>query len=357
MVHRFRERGYRVIGICCGDQKFKPEKNPFLKQSALKGVPYSEILWYQTPEDLKNKIDSVKPHAVFTMEGVPFYYEEEIFKNRNFKSYSIVFNTDNLHSRIIHTLVDKTICPSEKYARLMGWKKGTYLPFGTPKYDSLGEFNASKIKEKYKIDNDFIVIFAPNRIEEWINFYTRLGWSPSSWSKWIWKLCKSRPLVHDQVLDQVINQITDSGLEFVMKGREPKAHNPAWSKYGKRYLLEESYFPGTNLELIFASKGVIAFDSTVVEEALMVKKPLVNFNVKSYRKSSAITHWKLMEEMWNSEFVLDIPLLNAGSGQQVPSFMTHFDKSIGWKENQEKYFYPWADTSSKIIDWLEAQRT
>ena len=345
------QKEYHVIALCNSDQTYKPSINPYLNRHFLSEVPYTEIQWYGDNQDLQHKLSIISPAVVFSMEGVPFYYDETDFSDRDYLSINIAYNTDNCHEKIRNRSVDKTVCISEDYAVDMGWEKGTYLPLGSPKYDSILHFDRDEIRSKYKLPDKYILLFAPNK--KW----SETGYLKNMGDKVAHKFYRHRDMVSFTLLEKIVSQIRSHGYECVIKGRTPKAHDPSWKKLSDYYFLETQYFPGPKLELLFASEGACGFDSTVVEEVLMSRKLYVNFNIKRYRTTAAETNWKNLIKMWESEFCLDIPTFSANRlffPEGVHEFMPHFKKTnIDWDKVQGDLSYRLCNASEKIIENME----
>jgi len=110
-------------------------------------------------------------------------------------------------------------------------------------------------------------------------------------------------------------------------------------------------------ELIVASSGCVSFDSTVIEEVLMVEKPLVNFSVKTHRHEREISgNFKLFKDMWNSEFCLNINLLHhdrVSPSVKILNFMNHFRKDINYRKIQKKTFFVPGTASEKIVNYIK----
>jgi hypothetical protein len=85
------------------------------------------------------------------------------------------------------------------------------------------------------------------------------------------------------------------------RGKEPISNS---AHHGDFYFLDKSWFPHTTIELIEVSDIVINFNSTCVKECAILKKPLINFNIKP---------WLPLSELYNHSFCES---LNTDCGQQ-----------------------------------------
>ena len=94
------------------------------------------------------------------------------------------------------------------------------------------------------------------------------------------------------------------GLFLAYKTRRKDRVSPYlwWLLRKDRYLYDVSYFPPTSLELIHASDLVINFDSTGIQEILMLEKKVVNFYTKHYRFMTGIYREESIPDLG-----LDIP--------------------------------------------------
>ena len=109
------------------------------------------------------------------------------------------------------------------------------------------------------------------------------------------------------------------------------------------YLEEDTsyFFPWITMELISISDFIINFDSSSIEECLMLNKPLINFNVKDNK-------WPLINNLKNKEFCVN-------SNEKSFSIdtikkVTGIDKNI--INSIKKEFMFDYNSSEKILEYL-----
>lgn len=305
----------------------KPHLNPFLHPEHLQQVPYSRIIWYETPEALAGLLQKEGGRlAVFTVEALPMDANPAPFKFRRYKIYNLPHSADNIHTKAIaEGVLDKSIAPFEKYGEYLGWNKTDFVVLGSPKYDSINSLSAEAIRKKYALSSPCIVIFAPNT-----------------------------KLLPFSIFLKIFLRIKMAGYKVVIKGKYPGRHHPLYRFLGKYFLSQKSFYPSVVHELLTASQGAVAFDSTVVEEALMLRKPLVNFSIKPYRTERK--NFKQFIAMWQSDFCLDINLQTNTPGRyltKLPPFTHHFKKTVDYQKMQKETFFVPGGVSQKILEFVE----
>lgn len=326
-----KKRGFVVILFVLGDKKAKPHYSPFLHPEHLSTIVNDKIVWYHDSGELAEKLKQENVAIVFTKEDVPFESEPELFKDRHYHIYSLVHSVDNLHLRgVVGGVLDKSIVGFEKYGEYLGWNKGSYVALGLPKYDIISSFDREKILKKYDLPDKYILLLTPNN--------NLLSWF---------------------VVYKIIRQIRKAGFKVVLKGKKPKCHKFIYHLFAKKYFLSDlSFYPFITHELIFASSGVVGFDTTAVEEILMCEKLLVNFSIKPYRdKAAREGNFKQFVPMWNAQNVLDLNIMDYkkfGMFKKLPEFMSHFAKTgIDYVKVQQEVFSVPGGAAKRVVDWLE----
>jgi len=146
--------------------------------------------------------------------------------------------------------INYCVFPSRFFASLGGFQDHPKSVFyGSPKYDI--NFNLDKIFKKYKLCKKNKYIFMP-----------------------IPRLRDSGKVD----LNSICDIARDIGFKVITKtrGKDPYRIN---SDY---HFMDESWFPHDSMELIYASDMVINFSSTITKEVLMLKKRMLNLNIKPF---------------------------------------------------------------------------
>ena len=327
IFNELNRRGIEYYVFASALVGIKPEYNPFLHQEFIKKFS-KNIFWYKSYDELSRQIDDALIDLVLCIESVPFVLAPEMFRKRKYKVYSIVHNVDNFHPKAIeYGVVDKTIVPNKRYGEYLQWKSNTYIPLGSPKYDVIPSLKKESIIKKYSLPNKYILLFLPNN-----------------------------NLINPIIIFKIIRRIKKAGYNVVIKGKKPKCFLPVYKYFKYLFLNDSSYFPYISHELVYASSGVVGFDTTAVEEVLMLEKPLVNFSIKSYRNKSI--NFKQYLPMWSSDFCLDINISNNFKIRKtifwanIPSFTNHFTKNFDYISLQKKIFFNSKNVSKNIVDYL-----
>lgn len=194
-------------------------------------------------EDLKNNND-----IVFCVEGNGLEFVSQKSKKIVLLSQSD-FRDKNKYPKYIHK-VDYVIFPSKKFAEYYGTLSNKNLYLGSPKYDI--KLDRDKILQKYNLPQQkkALVIFPRIRCL---------------------KNC-------GHIIKKVYKTLEDMGYLVLLKTRGktlvPKEYQI------EKYFIDNSWFPHTTMELIEISDIVIGFNSTGIEEILMGRKPLLNYDVE-----------------------------------------------------------------------------
>ena len=168
------------------------------------------------------------------------------------KKYSITYMTDcTLSYKKYIDKVDHVIMPSKAFAEYCGNLSDKNLYLGSPKYDAV--LDPSTIYEKYGLTHTkkALVIFPRNRDLKKID------------------------------MGKIYDTLRSMGYQILVKTR---GKDPVKDKLlrGDQYFIDESWFPHTTMELIEVSDIVINFSSTSIKECVLLKTPLINFDVKSF---------------------------------------------------------------------------
>ncbi len=336
LCEEFFLQNFNVILFINSDIKEKPHLSPYIDQTHFKKVKHGSFLWYKDNKELSQKLKEENVCAVFTEETIPFFRTPELFKNRTYKIYSIVHSVDNFHDKAIENgSIDTSIVAFEKYGDYLNWDKKDYVVLGLPKYDVIEQLDAENIRNIYDLPEKYILLLTPNN--------NLLSWF---------------------VVYKMVRQLKKAGYSIVLKGKRPKCHKWIYRLFSDNYFLSDgkhvSYYPFITHELIHASSGVIGFDTTAVEEILMIERLLVNFSIKPYRdKAAREGNFKQFVPMWNAEYVLDLNIMNYkkfGMFKKLPKFIHHFEKkNIDYTKIQRETFSIPGRSSKRIVEWVKDQ--
>ena len=329
------ENNFQVCFFASSQTEVKQVYSPYLHQEHLlkylREIKYDrELIWYKDAEELSRKLDLEKPKIVFAVEALPFTLKPELFEDRPYRIWNIPHQVDNFHVRAVKKgAIDKSVAPFEKYGEYLGWQKGDFVVLGNPKYDNVSFLSAKATRDKYQLPQNYILLLVPN-----VN------------------------LINPLIVYRIIKKIKRDSYEVVLKAKYPKCHHPVYKLMSKYYFLNDaSFYPYITHELICASSGVVGFDSTAVEEALMYSKPLVNFSIKPYREKETMAGgFKQYLPLWKSEFCLDIDFKKqniVNVFKRIPDFTSHFKKKIDYEKIQrEKFFVP-GNSADRIINYIK----
>lgn len=324
---------FEVIVFANADTTFKPQYNPFLLQQHLRELRHHKLVWYRDMPELHALLQQEAVQAVFTEEAWPFVLAPEHFQNRSYKIYNLVHSVDNFHLKAAQgRVLDLSFVGFEKYGEYLDWGKETYRAFGLPKYDVVSRLNREAIIKKYNLPKRYILLLTPNN-----------------------------NLLSVYVVYRMIREIKKHGYGVVLKGKYPKCHKRIYPYLSEKYFLSDvSFYPFITHELVFASSGVIGFDTTAVEEILMCERPLVNFSVKPYRdKAAREGNFKQFVPMWGAPFCRDLNIMDYHGFnvfKPLPPFMDHFEKSFDYKKIQQEVFSVPGGASERIVDFLEQNK-
>lgn len=222
---------------------YKPKSNKY-------NCPIKNI---KSLEFLSTKYNfEIKPLGSEYLKGASFFIEAVCANEvKAEKKISLSYMTDFMvrFEKCIDD-VDYYVFPSRFYASLGGFQDHPKSVFyGSPKYDI--DFNLNEILEKYNLPKNNKYVFIP--------------------------LPKLRDL--DKVdLDQIFNIFRDRGFKIITKtrGKDPYSINSDF------HFMDYSWYPHDSMELIYASDMVVNFSSTCTKEVLMLKKKMLNFDIKPW---------------------------------------------------------------------------
>jgi hypothetical protein len=173
--------------------------------------------------------------------------------NPNQKKVSLSYTTTfSYHAHTYRDKVDYIVYPSEFMVDFYNLKRTEKdLCLGVPKYDIV--LNKEEINKKYDLtDNKKALFIAP----------------------------KLRDL-NKIDLSRIYKIFKNEGYDILVKtrGKDPIPNNLR----GDRYFTDNSWHPHTSMELMEASNIVVNFSSSVIKEIVMLRRPVVNFDIKPFK--------------------------------------------------------------------------
>ena len=156
------------------------------------------------------------------------------------------------------------------YAKALLTKTGSYpeekfLVFGNPEFFSreqiLSNLDPKKIHDKYSIPEDKkIILFATSKMQRYYNFYGKLNYD-------------------EQVWEQLLENFGSNNKYYLILKPHPDENIDVYKKILSKYNIENVKIINDNLfELISMSSIVISIISTVIIDALCLKKPVMKID-------------------------------------------------------------------------------
>ena len=245
--------------------KKKIKSKVLIKRNAKYNNPYSFL-------DLLNNLSQEHNFDILDISearnctGISFVIEGvdcRLLDRDKTKIISITYMTDyfGLYDGYIEH-VDNVIFPSKYFANQYDKINSKNLYLGSPKYDI--NLNKENIIKKYNLTNNKKALIIYPRTRD----------------------------LNKVDIKKIISFLKLNNYDVVVKsrGKEP-INNVAHS--GDFYFLDKSWVPHTTIELIEVSDIIINFNSTCVKECVILKKPLINFNIKP---------WLPLPKLYNHSF-------------------------------------------------------
>tara|TARA_R110002110_G_scaffold46764_8_gene140995 strand:- start:885 stop:1826 length:942 start_codon:yes stop_codon:yes gene_type:complete len=247
---------------------------------------------------------------VFLIEGV----DHDKVDSSKTTTVSLTYMTDysGLYDSYVNK-VDHIVFPSEYFAKIYNKDNPKNLYLGSPKYDL--DLDESRIINKYNLTNGKkALIIYPKTI-----YKSKVD------------------------LNRIYSNLKELGYNILVKSR---GKDPVTNKdhRGDAYYSDKCWYPHTTMEFIKVSDIVINFNSTSIKESVLLRTPLINFNVKP---------WMPLGELYEYEYCYTSP--NEFKDEEFKSAVNRlttndlaesFDKAI-----QERLFEK--NSSKRILDYLE----
>ena len=264
-------------------------------------------------EALSRKYNFNVQHVNKASQDITFLIEGVGANLTKAKKVSMTYMTDyQLSWKKYWNDIDYCIFPSKWFAKFIkkeNDEKSLFL--GSPKYDL--KFDKQNIFKKYGLNAELKYAFVPLPRARDLNLVN---------------------------LSFIYNFLHDKGYKIITKSRGKDNYKGG----GDFNFLDASWFPHDSMELMKISDLVINFDSTCIKECIMLKKKVINFNVKPFEQ--------LLPELYDGEYAANIKsdLWNADNLNQhyeriMASPLSCFDPII------EKYLFR-TGSSARILDYF-----
>ena len=271
--------------------------------------------------DIKN-IDQINENSglMFMIEGVGRGYCD----NR-YKKISLTYMTDfvGMYAAYVHE-VDYVIFPSEFMASLRSEisvsEKDLYL--GSPKYDI--SFDSEEIYKKYNINDNKILLY--NKKKAFVILPRQRD-----------MLNVDFKILYDSLRELDFSIITKT------RGKDPFSQSHIRGNY---HFMDFSWYPHDSMELMHASDLVINFSSTAIKECVLLKKPLVNFHIKPFKKPLDFLYDYKYCENFEAQYDID-------KFKESVQFLTSADLDSEFDMSIKNHLFEKGNVSKKILDYLE----
>lgn len=247
------------------------------------------------------------PGLTFLIEGVRIESTSDIHT-----TVSMTYMTDfSLGCDKYIDRVDYSILPSKFFAEKYNKSSSKNLYLGSPKYDT--SLSEESIIKKYNLSNRKRALIIFPRIRD----LSRID------------------------MNKIYSVVEEEGYEILVKSRG-KDPVPNHLRRGK-YFEDDSWFPHTTMELIEISDFVINFGSTSIKECVLMKTPVINFDIKPFPL--------VLDELYNFDYCekfsndVDSEKLKNSIKRLTESNLDNcFNSAI------QKYLFVPGSSSAKILD-------
>lgn len=273
LIRLWEDRYEVVVFVFKGDEK---------ATSPIRNLRYLEVLapyrkvWFESARDVAETCGSEGIQNIFTLEAMPF--GEEDYDDPGWRLYVITHMTDFnrtldwYYEKAFAVLFQSRYMAGENSARD---RDGKFVYPGYSQYLVLPDLDEKRILDKYGLPEGkrILFIFGPQK-----KFYRQTR----------------------EIMDHLCEYARERDCFLVYKTRRK---NPVplylrWRLRPFRTFYDESYFPPTSLELMHVSQAVVNFDSTGIQEIVMLEKKVLNFYLKrGYRGMPEIYEEPAVEDL------------------------------------------------------------
>jgi len=262
--------------------------------------------------------------------GMPFFLIEGVRSNLlsgfKGKKYSLTYMTDftSHHGRYVD-MVDHVILPSQfmaEYHQVVS-QKNLYL--GSPKYDV--SFNNEEICKKYNLNLNkrkaFVILPRARDIHN-------MAVSAGGPSKTIVKIYES---------------LRNMGLDIVTKTRGKDIYDRRAYICGDHHFVDFSWYPHDSMELMHVSDLIINFSSTAIKECVLLKRPLINFHIKPFKRP--------LDILYNYDYCIEMSNnFVSNKIEDAANFLLKTDLDDSFNKSIENHLFT-GNSSKRILDYLE----
>ena len=147
--------------------------------------------------------------------------------------------------------------------------------------------------------------------------------------------------LHKVDLNKIYRCLREAGYKILVKTR---GKDPVQDEFrGEHYFLDDSWYPHTTMELIEISDLVVNFSSTSIKECVLLKTPVINFDIKPFNLLLSFLYdypyCKQMKTDFSSEELTEV----------IQKLTEHSHEEF-FNEAIEKYLFEREGTSSRILD-------
>ena len=247
------------------------------------------------------------PGVFFLVEG-----DGSEFLDDSHKKISITYMTDFIgsYNRYIDS-VDSVVMPNKYFAEYYDRVSDKNLYLGSPKYDTI--IDKQETIKKYNLTNNKKALFVFPRI---------------------------RDLGRIDLL-KLYDLLRKHDFEILVKTRGKDSATTALR--GDYYVEDESWFPHATMELISISDLIINFDSTVIKECIMLKKPVINFHIKPFDIRLDFLYNYQYCKMLQRDYEIE-------EVESAIKYLMSEDLSLEFDAAIEKYLFEKGNVSAKILD-------
>lgn len=259
-------------------QEDEKATSPIRNRKHLERIAAYPRCWFHSAAELAEQCRQEGIVNLVTLEAMPL--GEEPYAGDGLNIYVITHMTD--FNRTLNWYYDKVdfVLFHSKYMageHAARDRDGKFRYTGYPQYLVLPELDRESIRKKYDLPEDrrFLFVFGPQK-----KFYRETG----------------------RIIGWLGEYARERGCLLLYKTRRKNPVTPylRWLLRGGRVFYDESYDPPTSLELMSVSDVVVNFDSTGIQEIVMLEKKVLNVHVKrGYRG---------MDELYEEAPVKDLPL-------------------------------------------------
>jgi hypothetical protein len=253
-------------------------------------------------------------------EGITFFvdpYRDRVeLSNEKQKKVILTYMTDfTFKYKDYVDIADHIVLPSKYFADVHGCVSEKNLYLGCPKYDT--KYNAGEIHKKYKLSKErkkaFVILPRQRDIHK-VNFKA------------------------------IYESLRAAGLDIITKTRGKDPYLQQYAR-GDHHFMDFSWYPHDSMELMHVSDLVINFSSTAIKECVLLKKPVINFHIKPFKRPlDFLYNYDYCVEM-NNRFIYD-------EIQKTASFLLETDLSSAYNESTERHLFTPGNSSKEILDTL-----